>query len=119
MTTFALIAAACGAGLLLLAALLPGRRTRRAAAAATAAEAGAIARVETLLQGLSAAQARSLTLLTEEIAALRAEVDWLSGERKIDEAIAMARMGEAPEAIGAALDLSPEDAAAIAALRRH
>ncbi|AZB63582.1 hypothetical protein EBL87_07495 [Cereibacter sphaeroides] len=50
---------------------------------------------------------------------LQSDIDWLTGERMIEQAIQLARKGAEPEAIAGEVGLELEEARAIARLRRH
>lgn len=55
----------------------------------------------------------------EDISALKSDVEWLAGERMIEQAIALAQTGSDADAIGQELGLSRDQAATIALFRKH
>ena len=57
--------------------------------------------------------------LRSELSSMKADIEWLAGERMIEQAISMAREGMDPGEISADTGLSFEAAHTIAALRRH
>ena len=57
--------------------------------------------------------------LQEDIRDLQCDLDWMAGERMIDEAIALARTGEHPDTISRKLDMSLDAAEAIVRFRKH
>ncbi len=77
------------------------------------------ARVEGLLTAQSLAQADALAELKAEILGLKSDVEWLAGERMIEQAIALAQSGIAAEEIGRELGMSRDAAETIVAFRRH
>lgn len=80
---------------------------------------GTEARIAHLVSGLDARQKQGTDAVRSDIAAMKSELDWLTGERMIDQAIAMARSGLSAEDISADLGLSLEAAQTIRAVRRH
>ncbi len=77
------------------------------------------ARVEGLLTAQSQAQADALADLRTEILGLKSDVEWLAGERMIEQAIALAQSGIEAEEIGRELGMSRDAAETIVAFRRH
>ncbi|MCE6961939.1 hypothetical protein LAZ40_23150 [Cereibacter sphaeroides] len=63
--------------------------------------------------------ATALDRISATTDSLQADLDWLTGERMIDQAIALARRGEEPETIAAEVGLDLDEAKAVARLRRH
>jgi orotate phosphoribosyltransferase-like protein len=57
--------------------------------------------------------------LREHLGDLKSDVEWLAGERMIEQAIQMARQGSDPDTIGNELGLSRDTAATIAMFRKH
>lgn len=86
-------------------------------AAQVAAEVAA--RVEGLLSAQTQAQADALADLKAEILGLKSDVEWLAGERMIEQAIALAQTGVEADEIGRELGLSRDAAETIVAFRRH
>lgn len=76
-------------------------------------------RIEETIEDTQASIAATQEAIRVDLAALRADMEWLTSERMIEQAIALARSGEAPEAIAEATGLSAEDARTLASLRRH
>ena len=77
------------------------------------------ARVEGLLSAQSQVQADALADLRAEILGLKSDVEWLAGERMIEQAIALAQTGIEAEEIGRELGMSRDAAETIVAFRRH
>lgn len=77
------------------------------------------ARVEGLLTAQTQAQADALADLKAEILGLKSDVEWLAGERMIEQAIALAQSGIEAEEIGRELGMSRDAAETIVAFRRH
>lgn len=78
-----------------------------------------VARVEGLLTAQTQAQADALADLKAEILGLKSDVEWLAGERMIEQAIALAQTGIEAEEIGRELGMSRDAAETIVAFRRH
>ncbi len=101
-------------------------RARRAVAAAShkhLRDADMIDRLdERLVQHMTRLQENQTILASQihdDIRSLQADMDWLAGERMIDEAIAMARSGVAVNDINAELGLPGDSAQVITRFRRH
>ncbi len=77
------------------------------------------ARVEGMLTAQTRAQADALAELKAEILGLKSDVEWLAGERMIEQAIAMAQSGIEAEEIGRELGMTRDAAETIVAFRRH
>ena len=77
------------------------------------------ARVEGMLSAQTRAQADALAELKAEILGLKSDVEWLAGERMIEQAIAMAQSGIEAEEIGRELGMTRDAAETIVAFRRH
>ncbi len=78
-----------------------------------------VAQVEGLLTAQTQAQADALADLKAEILGLKSDVEWLAGERMIEQAIALAKSGVEAEEIGRELGMSRDAAETIVAFRRH
>lgn len=81
------------------------------------------ARVEGLFAEQTRRQADMLTValagLKADIQHLKSDVEWLAGERMIEQAIQLAQSGQQPDDIGRELGLSRDAAETIAAFRKH
>lgn len=55
----------------------------------------------------------------EDLSGLKSDVEWLAGERMIEQAIALAQTGSDADEIGQELGLSRDQAATIALFRKH
>lgn len=77
------------------------------------------ARVEGLITAQNRAQADALADLKAEILGLKSDVEWLAGERMIEQAIALAQTGVDAEEIGRELGMTRDAAETIVAFRRH
>ncbi len=81
------------------------------------------ARVEGLFAEQTRRQADVLTValagLKADIQHLKSDVEWLAGERMIEQAIQMAQTGLHPDDIGRELGMSRDAAETIAAFRKH
>lgn len=118
-----------------LALIILGWRANRAAAAmpavvAVVAEPDALAepidqveaisqRVAALLQDHERRLTDAFSHVREDLSGLKSDVEWLAGERMIDQAIALAQTGSDAEEIGQELGLSRDQAATIALFRKH
>lgn len=118
-----------------LALIIIGWRARRTAAEAHAPEAVPAApempadpidqveaisqRVATLLQDHERRLTDAFSHVREDLSGLKSDVEWLAGERMIDQAIALAQTGSGVEEIGQELGLSRDQAATIALFRKH
>ncbi|MEZ5753719.1 MAG: hypothetical protein R3D90_02755 [Paracoccaceae bacterium] len=79
------------------------------------------------LEGLMAEQARrqsdvltvALAGLKADLQHLKSDVEWLAGERMIEQAIQMAQTGLDPDDIGRELGLTRDTAETIATFRKH
>ena len=110
-------------GLLTVAALLGWRhanhRLAAAEVAATDLAVEALRRVEARLDGLQALRAEETLRLGADLSALRADIEWLTSERMIEQAAQMCRDGANPDRIGEDLGLSGDTVRTIALLRTH
>ncbi len=81
------------------------------------------ARVEGMIAEQTRRQADVLTValagLKADIQHLKSDVEWLAGERMIEQAIQLAQTGLEPDDIGHELGLTRETAETIAAFRKH
>ncbi|NBQ49881.1 MAG: hypothetical protein EBU35_04460 [Marivivens sp.] len=77
------------------------------------------ARIDGLAQRLEGHQALMMNRLHDDIRGLQSDMDWLAGERMIEEAIAMAHAGQQPAAISNELGLSMDAAETITRFRKH
>lgn len=76
-------------------------------------------RLGALMAMMDASNTARLDGLRQEISSVKADIDWLTGEKMIEQAIAMARDGISAEEISADLGLSIEAAKTVQAMRRH
>ena len=76
-------------------------------------------RLTSLVAMMDANHQAYLENLRSEISAVKADIDWLTGEKMIEQAISMAREGVAAEDISADLGLSFDAAHTISVMRRH
>lgn len=81
------------------------------------------ARMEGMIAEQTRRQADVLTValagLKADIQHLKSDVEWLAGERMIEQAIQMAQRGLEPDDIGRELGLTRDTAATIAMFRKH
>lgn len=107
--------------------ILAGWRSRRVAlapavveTAATPDPAEAISqRIEALLNDHERRLTEAFADVREDLSGLKTDVEWLAGERMIEQAIALAQTGSDPDVIGQELGLSRDQAATIAMFRKH
>lgn len=78
-----------------------------------------VARVEGLIAEQTRQQGDALASLRADIQHLKSDVEWLAGERMIEQAIALAQSGVEPDEIGRELGLTRETAETIAVFRKH
>jgi len=78
-----------------------------------------IERIETRLTAHDRQRCAEMELLRQDLAHMRADVEWLAGERMIEQAIEMCREGLSNERIGADLGLQPESVRTLKLLRTH
>lgn len=116
-----------------LALIVFGWRARRAAAAAALAplavpdvptveidQAEVISqRVAALLHDHERRLTDAFSHVREDLSGLKSDVEWLAGERMIEQAIALAQTGSDADEIGQELGLSRDQAATIALFRKH
>lgn len=76
-------------------------------------------RVASLLQDHERRLTDAFSHVREDLSGLKSDVEWLAGERMIDQAIALAQTGSDAEEIGQELGLSRDQAATIALFRKH
>ena len=77
------------------------------------------ARVAALLQDHERRMTDAFSHVREDLSGLNSDVEWLAGERMIEQAIALAQTGSDAEEIGQELGLSRDQAATIALFRKH
>lgn len=77
------------------------------------------ARVEGMIAEQTKLHSAALASLKADIQHLKSDVEWLAGERMIEQAIALAQNGLEPDDIGRELGLTLETAETIAAFRKH
>ncbi|WP_194096953.1 hypothetical protein [Marivivens aquimaris] len=117
-------------GVALFVVLLTAITIRRVRAKAAAASAKAQAREEQLIEQIDvrlaayagrieAMQAQTADRIHDDIRGLQSDMDWLAGERMIDEAINMARTGQQAKDISVELGLPLDAAEAISRFRKH
>lgn len=76
-------------------------------------------RLSTVATRIEAHQADLIDRVHDDIRSLQSDMDWLAGERMIEEAIAMAHAGQSASHISSELGLSVEDAETISRFRKH
>jgi uncharacterized membrane-anchored protein len=76
-------------------------------------------RLTSMVAMMDAGNQANLASLRQELTTVKADVDWLTGEKMIEQAITMAREGIAAEEISADLGLSFDAAHTISVMRRH
>ena len=107
--------------------IILGWRARRAAPEPALPEATAApdpaemisARIEALLHDHERRLTEAFADVREDLSGLKSDVEWLAGERMIEQAIALAQTGSDPDEIGQELGLSRDQAATIAMFRKH
>lgn len=77
------------------------------------------ARVEGIIAEQSRRQGDVLASLRADIQHLKSDVEWLAGERMIEQAIALAQTGMEPDEIGRELGLTRDAAETITVFRKH
>ena len=77
------------------------------------------ARVEGIIAEQTRRQGDVLASLRADIQHLKSDVEWLAGERMIEQAIALAQTGMEPDEIGRELGLTRDAAETITVFRRH
>lgn len=78
-----------------------------------------IERLETRISSQEDQRANDMEHLRQNIAQMRADVEWLAGERMIEQAIEMCREGLTTERISQDLGMQPEDVRTLKLLRAH
>jgi hypothetical protein len=76
-------------------------------------------RLEALLNGHERRIIEAVDGLRDHLGDLKSDVEWLAGERMIEQAIQLARQGSDPDEIGRELGLPRDTAATIALFRKH
>lgn len=99
------------------AAVMPAESIEVPDGAAVAAEVAA--RVEGMIAEQTRRHSDALASLKADIQHLKSDVEWLAGERMIEQAIALAQTGLEADDIGRELGLTLETAETIAAFRKH
>ncbi len=107
-----------------LTALFTLRAKRKAAAVSSkTADEQLIAKIDERLAAVAnrveTHQTVLMNRLHDDIRGLQSDMDWLAGERMIEEAIAMVHAGQSPQDISSELGLSTEDAETISRFRKH
>ncbi len=77
------------------------------------------ARVEGMIAEQTRRQGDALASLKADIQHLKSDVEWLAGERMIEQAITLAQTGMDPDEIGRELGLTRDAAETIAVFRKH
>ena len=77
------------------------------------------ARVEGMIAEQTRRQGDALASLKADIQHLKSDVEWLAGERMIEQAIALAQTGMDPDDIGRELGLTRDAAETITVFRKH
>jgi hypothetical protein len=78
-----------------------------------------VERIETRLSAQDRERCAQMELLRQDLAHMRADVEWLAGERMIEQAIEMCREGHSNERVSADLGLQPESVRTLKLLRTH
>lgn len=124
--TLSLVFLACLlGGSALIATGLRQRKLARQAALADAAQPGTdpadamTLRLEQILGEHERRIVEAVSGLRDHLGELKSDVEWLAGERMIEQAIALARDGADPETIGQELGLNRDTAATISMFRKH
>ena len=98
-------------------------RRKKAAVSQVDRDAEILARIDTKLatavERIEKHQDRLSARLHDDIRGLQSDMDWLAGERMIEEAISMARTGETAANISSELGLSKDAAETITRFRKH
>lgn len=76
-------------------------------------------RLSDLIADLDLRHGTALDGLSQSMNALAASIEWLAGERMIEQAIAMAQSGSGAEAISEEMGMSLDDARTILHFRQH
>ena len=76
-------------------------------------------KVAALLQDHERRLTDAFAHVREDLSGLKSDVEWLAGERMIEQAIALAQTGSDADEIGQELGLSRDQAATIALFRKH
>lgn len=123
MTLLLISGAAALLVVMLIAASIRRVRANKRAASSKAVEAKMMSEIEARLDGLAERleghQTTMMNRLHDDIRGLQSDMDWLAGERMIEEAIAMAHAGQQPAAISNELGLSMDAAETITRFRKH
>lgn len=76
-------------------------------------------RIAALVATLDASHKARLEDMHQELTSVKSDLEWLTGERMIEQAVSMARDGMSAEEISADLGLSLDAAQTISVMRRH
>ncbi len=76
-------------------------------------------RIAALVATLDASQQTRLEDMRHELTSVKSDLEWLTGERMIEQAVSMARDGMSAEEISADLGLALDAAQTISVMRRH
>lgn len=76
-------------------------------------------RIAHLLVKANGSHLEKLDSLYREVEAIKSDIDWMAGERMIEQAISMARDGVPAEEISSELCLSLDAAQTLSTIRRH
>ena len=76
-------------------------------------------RIAALVATLDASQQARLDGMRQELTSVKSDLEWLTGERMIEQAVSMARDGMSAEEISADLGLALEAAQTVSVMRRH
>lgn len=78
-----------------------------------------VERIETRLSAQDRQRCADMDLLRQDLAHMRADVEWLAGERMIEQAIEMCRDGLPNDRISADVGLQPDAVRTLKLLRTH
>jgi hypothetical protein len=76
-------------------------------------------RIASLVASLDASQQARIEDMRHELTSVKSDLEWLTGERMIEQAVSMARDGLSAEQISADLGVSLDAAQTISVIRRH
>lgn len=76
-------------------------------------------RIASLVASLDASQQARIEDMRHELTSVKSDLEWLTGERMIEQAVSMAREGMSAEQISADLGVSLDAAQTISVIRRH
>jgi hypothetical protein len=78
-----------------------------------------IERIENRLSAQELQRCADMNLLRQDLAHMRADVEWLAGERMIEQAIEMCREGMSNDRVSSELGLQPDAVRTLKLLRTH